>query len=49
MADVPFDFQSAYDQLNAHAHDYRFDAGLAQEVGWAHVLDLGCGTSESAA
>lgn len=44
MADVPFDFQAAYDQLNAGDHDYRFYAALAQEVHAHHVLDLGCGT-----
>lgn len=41
---VPFDFQAAYDQLNADDHDYRFYAGVAQELRAQHVLDLGCGT-----
>jgi SAM-dependent methyltransferase len=44
VADVPFDFPSAYDALNADDHDYRFYAALAHEVRARHVLDLGCGT-----
>jgi ubiquinone/menaquinone biosynthesis C-methylase UbiE len=44
VADVPFDFQSAYDALNADDHDYRFYAALAHELRAHHVLDLGCGT-----
>ncbi|GAA1610441.1 class I SAM-dependent methyltransferase [Actinoplanes couchii] len=38
------DFAAAYDALNADDHDYRFYAGLADEVGAGRVLDLGCGT-----
>lgn len=42
--DVPFDFQAAYDQLNADDHDYRFYAAVTHELRAEHVLDLGCGT-----
>ena len=41
---MPFDFPSAYDELNAGDHDHRFYAALAQEVGARRLLDLGCGT-----
>jgi SAM-dependent methyltransferase len=41
---VSFDFQGAYDELNAGDHDYRFYADLADELGARRVLDLGCGT-----
>jgi SAM-dependent methyltransferase len=41
---VPFDFQSAYDELNADDDDYRFYADLAHELHAHRVLDLGCGT-----
>lgn len=41
---MSFDFQAAYDGLNAADDDYRFYATLAHELGAARVLDLGCGT-----
>jgi len=41
---VPFDLSSAYDELNAADHDYRFYADLARELCARSVLDLGCGT-----
>ncbi|XVV09091.1 class I SAM-dependent DNA methyltransferase [Actinoplanes sp. CA-131856] len=37
-------FADAYDELNADDHDYRFYAALADDLGGASVLDLGCGT-----
>ena len=39
-----FDFQSAYDELNAADDDYRFYVALADRLGAEHVVDLGCGT-----
>jgi SAM-dependent methyltransferase len=41
---MSFDYQAAYDELNAADHDYRFYAALADELDAQHVLDLGCGT-----
>ncbi len=41
---MSFDFQAAYDELNAADDDYRFYAALAKERGASRVLDLGCGT-----
>jgi SAM-dependent methyltransferase len=38
------DFAAAYDELNPDDEDYRFYAGLADEVGAGRVVDLGCGT-----
>jgi SAM-dependent methyltransferase len=39
-----FDFQAAYDQLNAGDDDYRFYAGLADRLDAGRVADIGCGT-----
>lgn len=41
---MTFDYQAAYDELNAADHDYRFYAALVDEVAADRVLDLGCGT-----
>lgn len=41
---VGFDFQAAYDDLNAADHDYRFYADLATSLRVRRALDLGCGT-----
>ena len=39
-----FDFQAAYDQLNASDEDYRFYAALADRLNAGRVVDIGCGT-----
>lgn len=39
-----FDFQAAYDQLNADDEDYRFYAALAGRLNAGRVVDIGCGT-----
>jgi SAM-dependent methyltransferase len=41
---VGFDFQAAYDELNAAVDDYRFYAALAASAGVSRAVDLGCGT-----
>jgi SAM-dependent methyltransferase len=43
-AQVGFDFQVAYDELNPADDDYRFYAALAASAGVSRVVDLGCGT-----
>ena len=39
-----FDFQAAYDELNAGDDDYRFYAALAGRLNARRVVDIGCGT-----
>lgn len=41
---MTFDFAAAYDALNPDDADHRFYAALADSLGAAHVVDLGCGT-----
>lgn len=39
-----FDFQAAYDQLNASDEDYRFYAARADGLHAGRVVNIGCGT-----
>ncbi len=41
---VTFDFEAAYDELNADQSDYRFYTNLALGLDVHRAVDLGCGT-----